>query len=247
MILISPAKKLTNQLAESKLNITKPVFSDEANLIASELSKLTSNNLSKLMNVSAEIGQINEQRYANWGKSRDSEKRAIFQFEGDVYKYLNPLDMNEDDLQYMNKRLRILSGIYGLLKPSDEMNPYRLEMGTKFQINGSKNLYQFWGDKIAKQLKTEFDSTYIYNLASDEYFLSVKQHLDVKKVLNFRFLTNKNGVLKVISFTAKRARGEMTRFLIKNRIEGINGVEEFNALGFRFSRFTDNQFEFIQD
>ena len=247
MILISPAKKLNNQLVENKLSRTKPVFLDEANLIASELSKLTSNNLSELMNVSAEIGQINEQRYANWGQSRDSEKRAIFQFEGDVYKYLNPLNMDDDDLQYMNTRLRILSGIYGLLKPSDEMNPYRLEMGTKFQINGSKNLYQFWGDKIAKQLKSEFAGTYIFNLASDEYFLSVKQHLDMEKVLNFRFLTNKNGALKVISFTAKKARGEMTRFLIKNRIEGIDGVEKFTALGFRFSRFADNQFEFIQD
>ena len=132
MILISPAKRLQTESFDSSLNSTKPLFAKEADLIASELTKLGTLGLKSLMKVSDDIAKINADRYKNWNKPNQQEKRAIFLFEGDVFKNLNAKGMSEEDLNYMNKKLRILSGIYGILKPSDEINPYRLEMGANF-------------------------------------------------------------------------------------------------------------------
>ena len=145
----------------------------------------------------------------------------------------------------MNENLRILSGIYGLLRPSDEMSPYRLEMGTKHSFNGSKNLYEFWGNKIAKKINEELESSLLFNLASEEYFASISKYVDAKNTVNFRFLSKSGGKEKVVGVIAKRARGEMARFLIENEIQTTKGIEKFSCIGFKFRDFSNNCFTFV--
>ena len=229
MILISPAKRLQTESFDSSLNSTKPLFAKEADLIASELTKLDILGLKSLMKVSDDIAKINADRFKNWNKPNQQEKRAIFLFEGDVFKNLNAKGMSEEDLSYMNEKLRILSGIYGILRPSDEINPYRLEMGTNFSVNSAGNLYEFWGDKVANSINSDFPSENIFNLASEEYF---------------KFLSMSGGKEKVIGVIAKRARGEMARFLIQNRIDNLEDIKKFEGLGFKLRNFEDNTFFF---
>jgi cytoplasmic iron level regulating protein YaaA (DUF328/UPF0246 family) len=230
MILISPAKRLQTESFDSSLNSTKPLFAKEADLIASELTKLDISGLKSLMKVSDDIAKINADRYKNWNKPNQQEKRAIFLFEGDVFKNLNAKGMSAEDLNYMNKKLRILSGIYGILKPSDEINPYRLEMGTNFSVNS---------------INSDFPRENIFNLASEEYFSVVKKNVDPKKVIEFKFLSMSGGKEKVIGVIAKRARGEMARFLIQNRIDKLEDIKEFEGLGFKLKNFEDNTFFFL--
>ena len=245
MIVISPAKRLAANKSDSLLEATIPVFKKEADQLAEQLAKLSTEELSSMMKVSESIAELNANRFRNWNKNDAVEKRAIFQFEGDVFKHLGAKDLNEDQIQYMNNNLRILSGIYGLLKPSDEMNPYRLEMGTRHNFSGSVSLYEFWGNKIAKELSDELGDAYLFNLASEEYFSSVSKFLNSEKIINFRFLTLSDGKAKVVGVIAKRARGEMAKYLIQNKVASNEGIEKFSALGFEFKEFKDNCYTFI--
>ena len=245
MIVISPAKRLAANKSDSLLEATIPVFKKEADQLAEQLAKLSTEELSSMMKVSESIAELNANRFRNWNKNDAVEKRAIFQFEGDVFKHLGAKDLNEDQIQFMNNNLRILSGIYGLLKPSDEMNPYRLEMGTRHNFSGSVSLYEFWGNKIAKELSDELGDAYLYNLASEEYFSSVGKFLNSEKIINFRFLTLSDGKAKVVGVIAKRARGEMAKYLIQNKVARNEGIEKFSALGFEFKEFKDNCYTFI--
>lgn len=245
MIVISPAKRLAANKSDSLLEATIPVFKKEADHLAEQLAKLSTAELSSMMKVSESIAELNANRYRNWNKNDAVEKRAIFQFEGDVFKHLGAKDLNEDQIQYMNNNLRILSGIYGLLKPSDEMNPYRLEMGTRHNFSGSVSLYEFWGNKIAKELSDELGDAYLFNLASEEYFSSVSKFLNSEKIINFRFLTLSDGKAKVVGVIAKRARGEMAKYLIQNKVACNEGIEKFSALGFEFKEFKNNCYTFI--
>ena len=245
MIIISPAKRLSNKACDIILNATTPVFEKEANLLAGELAELNTTDLTKLMGVSDNIAELNVGRFKSWGNSEIEEKRAIFQFEGDVFKHLDARNLNSNDVDYMNQKLRILSGIYGLLRPSDKMNPYRLEMGTQYNFGDTKNLYDFWGDKIANQIKLETKSNILFNLASEEYFSSIKKYTEPLKVINFKFLSVSGEKQRVIGVIAKRARGEMARFLIQNRIEDTKGIENFSSMGFKFKDFENNTFTFV--
>ena len=245
MIVISPAKRLSNKACDIILNATTPAFDEEANLLARQLEKLNVSDLANLMGVSDSIAELNVERFKSWGNQKKEEKRAIFQFEGDVFKHLDARNLDNDDIAYMNKKLRILSGIYGLLRPSDEMNPYRLEMGTKHNFGNSKNLYDFWGDKIANQIKLETKGSILFNLASEEYFSSIKKYTEPLKVIDFKFLSVSGGKERVVGVIAKRARGEMARFLIENRIENTKGIENFSSMGFKFKEFENNTFTFV--
>ena len=245
MIVISPAKRLAANKSDSLLEATIPVFKKEADHLAEQLAKLSTEELSSMMKVSESIAELNANRFRNWNKNDAVEKRAIFQFEGDVFKHLGAKDLNKDQIHYMNNNLRILSGIYGLLKPSDEMNPYRLEMGTRHNFSGSVSLYEFWGNKIAKELLDELGNAYLFNLASEEYFSSVSKFLNSEKIINFRFLTLSDGKAKVVGVIAKRARGEMAKYLIQNKVASNEGIEKFSALGFEFKEFKDNCYTFI--
>ena len=245
MILISPAKRLTDAINSSSLAITEPVFKTEAGILANELAQKSKAELGSMMKVSESIAELNATRFKNWNANSDSEKRAIFQFEGDVFKHLGVKDFSEEEILYLNNNLRILSGIYGLLKPSDNMNPYRLEMGTRDNFNGAASLYEFWGDKIAKKLMEELGESLLFNLASEEYFSSVSKFLNKDKVLNFKFLSVNNGKEKVVGVVAKRARGEMAKYLIQNRIKTTEGIEKFSAMGFKFKEFKNNCYNFV--
>ena len=245
MILISPAKRLTSKLSDRKLVSTEAFFKDDANLLARKLSKLSSLDLQKMMGISEDIADLNQQRFKNWDKPGAIEKRAIFQFEGDVFKNLNARELTADDENYMNDNLRILSGIYGVLKPSDAMNPYRLEMGTRHQFGNDHSLYEFWGAKIADALNTDIGDGLLFNLASEEYFSSVKKYIDSDKVINFKFLSNVAGKERVVGVIAKRARGAMARFLITNRVKDTESISNFSELGFKFKDFEKNCFTFV--
>jgi cytoplasmic iron level regulating protein YaaA (DUF328/UPF0246 family) len=245
MIIISPAKRLTERVSENSLKPTTPYFKKEAAQLAKELALMTSQELGSMMHVSEGIAELNASRFKNWNQDTGTEKRAIFQFEGDVFKHLNVQLFNDEQINYMNKNLKILSGIYGLLRPSDAMNPYRLEMGTKYNFNGSKNLYEFWGDKIAKKINEELGNSLLFNLASEEYFSSVSKFVDAKNTINFRFLSSSGGKERVVGVIAKRARGEMARFLIENETQTTKGIEKFSSMGFKFKEFSNNCFTFV--
>ena len=247
MIVISPAKRLNSVPSNATLKTTQPIFDTQAKFLAEQLSKLQADDLSNLMGISSNIAELNAERFKNWDSISIPEKRAIFQFQGDVFKHLNARDFSQDDENYMNDKLRILSGMYGVLKPSDKMNPYRLEMGTRYPFGTSKSLYEFWGDKIASQIKLDLQTGFLFNLASKEYFSSIKKYIDISQVIHFKFLSISNGKERVVGVVAKRARGEMTRFLIKNRVEDINKINEFTSLDFKFRQFENNCFTFVQD
>ena len=188
------------------------------------------------MGVSSSIANLNKQRFNDWSYPfNGSSKPAVFMFDGAVYNELDVQSLNEQDILYMQDNLRILSGLYGILKPLDSILPYRLEMGTKLEVNGNKNLYEFWGNKITKQLMSECkEDDIIINLASNEY----SKVLDLKcfsNVVTPIFKDFKNGKSKVISFFAKKARGSFARFVMTEKPKKIDDLISFNGLGYQFS------------
>ncbi len=248
-LLISPAKTLDmNESIAVQKSTLSPLIEESAVLIK-DLKKLKSTEIQDLMKVSSKIAELNAERFHQWGLPFDKSnaKAALYAFKGDVYTGLDADTLSEDDLDFAQNHLSILSGLYGLLRPLDLMQAYRLEMGTKFVNTGGKNLYEFWGDKITKEINTR-EQKYIINLASNEYFKAVK-----KKDLNAEIITpvfkdEKNGTLKIISFYAKKARGMMTRFIIQNRIENVEEIKNFNLDRYAFCEdlSTDKEWVFTR-
>ena len=180
---------------------------------------------------------IRDRRNQDFQKNNSKEKQAIFAFNGDVYDGIDANTISTSNHEKLQSSLRILSGLYGILKPFDKIKPYRLEMGTKISIDGSKNLYDFWKknvtDSILKEIKEE---EIIVNLASNEYFSVIDSSLIDNKIITPQFKDFKNGKLKIISFYAKKARGLMTRFLIDNDIQSSSDIENFNSSGYTFNQ-----------
>ena len=236
-IIISPAKKL-NEEKHSYNKVTTIPFSSDSKCLIDELKSYSVGKVKSLMNVSDSIANLNYNRFNSWSYPFDKSlsKPAIFMFDGAVYNALDVNSLNSDELSYSQQNLRILSGLYGLLKPLDLIMPYRLEMGTKLKINGYNNLYEFWDQKITNLLLDDSsDHEAIINLASNEY----SKVLDLKKFTNVItpvFKDLKNGKLKVISFFAKKARGAFARFVIKNQPQTIDDLTLFNDLGYVFSQ-----------
>ena len=222
---------------------TEPTFLNEAEQLIGKLRTLKPADLSSLMNISDALAQENFHRYENWERpfNLKNARQAIYAFKGDVYLGLKAEEFGAADLNFAQKHLRILSGLYGLLRPLDLMQAYRLEMGRQFGVNGSKNLYEFWGSKITKALDNELDSQaykrkVLINLASNEYFSSVQsQNLDAE-IITPQFKDWARGEFRVLSFFAKKARGEMAAFIIKERINSPSKLKEFNIDGYRFSK-----------
>ena len=249
-IIISPAKKLDfTKIDSSKLD-TQIIFNNEAHSLIKILSSYSEDDIMQLMSVSKQIAKINVDRFNTWQKPSLSEKskQAIFAFKGAVYQSMNPESFTIEDQVFCQNNLRIISGLYGLLKPFDKILPYRLEMGTKLTISNSiSNLYSFWGDKITNALLDDCDlDEQIVNLASNEY----SKVIDLRKfnsVITPVFKDFKNGKLKTISFLAKKARGEMCNFIIKNQINNISDLKRFNNLGYSYSDENDkNEIMFIR-
>ena len=236
---ISPAKKL-NFNADSPIKaFTQCDFLDESKKLVDKAKDYTFDDIMKLMSVSENIANLTVQRFQDWKLPFDEQnaKQAALAFNGDTYTGLGAETFSQDDFNYSQDHLRILSGLYGLLRPLDLIQPYRLEMGTTMNNSKGKNLYEFWGTKISEQLNRDINnhkSKYIVNCASDEYFKVIDLPTLNVPVIKPIFKDVKNGIPKVISFFAKRARGMMSKFIIKNRVQSIDDLHGFNDNGYKF-------------
>ena len=238
-ILISPAKSLDFDSELSVKDFSKPFFEKESNLINSKLKGIDMNDLSKLMGISQKLAELNWNRNQNFqtNDSKDNSRQAVYAFNGDVYNGLDVKSLPEIKMPYMQDSLRILSGLYGILKPLDIIKPYRLEMGTKLSVNGSKDLYEFWKEKLTDKLNSEIKSKdeLVVNLASNEYFESIDSKNLNGKIVSPQFKDFKNGKLKIISFYAKKARGLMSRHLIENEANNFESILSFEKEGYSYS------------
>jgi len=240
--LIAPAKRLDYDSDLSVEDFSIAEHLKESKELIKELQKKSPEDLSSLMGLSENLSMLNFERNMNWQvpkKPSNEVRQAIFAFKGDVYVGLDSETLSKSDIKYAQKNLAILSGLYGLLKPLDLMYPYRLEMGTKMKNEKGKNLYEFWGNKITESINVlakKNNSKGIINLASVEYFTSVKtENLDLP-VYSPVFKDFKNGKYKIISFFAKKARGSMARFVIQNKIKKPEDLNKFNLDGYKYSK-----------
>lgn len=239
--IISPAKSLDFETPATTSISSEYTFQDESSEIMSALSKESRDKLMKLMSISENLADLNFTRNQQWelsGTKTKDAKQALLAFTGDVYTGMNPTSFSDTDFDYAQSHLRILSGLYGLLKPMDLILPYRLEMGTSFGVKGSKNLYDYWGNKITievnKALKGHEEKVLV-NLASNEYFKAVNRKLVDGEIITPEFKDEKNGKLKIISFYAKKARGMMSNYIIKNKIAKVEDLKGFDYEGYHFS------------
>jgi len=253
LLLISPAKTLDYETPAQTSSFSLPDFLDESAELIDQLKTLSPANVSSLMSVSEKLGVLNSNRFIDWKLpfTPDNSKQALLAFKGDVYEGMAVNTFTEEDLSWANEHLRILSGLYGLLKPLDLMQPYRLEMGTRFNNHGGKNLYEFWDTKITDKINQEFSeqkTPVLINLASNEYFKSVKPKLLNAAVITPVFKDWKNDKYKIISFYAKKARGMMSAYIIKNRLESPSDIKQFDTAGYVFSaeQSSDKEWVFLR-
>ena len=243
-IVISPAKSLDFETQIPSSKYTTAQFLEQAEMLNKVLKKKSPRVLSKLMSISPKLGELNWQRNQDWHLpfTEDNARQAIYAFSGDVYIGLDAYSIPLNKLGQLQEKLRILSGQYGLLRPLDLMQAYRLEMGTKLKLGRKNNLYQFWGETITQQLNEELkDKEVFLNLASNEYFKVIKPKLLKVPVITPEFKDYKNGELKMISFFAKKARGMMVRYIIDNNIEDTEGLKGFNYDGYAFDANLSNE------
>jgi len=236
-IVISPAKSLNFEKELPTSRFTEPKFLKEAATIQKTLKKKKPKQLMELMDISDKLAELNWQRNQAWQTpfTTDNARAAVYAFDGDVYQGLDVYTLGEDKLDVLQGKLRILSGLYGLLQPLDLMQPYRLEMGTTLPIGKNKNLYEFWKKTITKALNEELTKDELFvNLASNEYFSAVDTKTLKVPVITPEFKDFKDGKLKMISFFAKKARGLMVRYIIDNDIETLEGLKGFNYEGYSF-------------
>ncbi|WP_291788917.1 peroxide stress protein YaaA [Cecembia sp.] len=239
--IISPSKTL--DLSSTNVNIrTQPEFLSQTMELVAIMKEKSTDDLMKLMGVSEKLAALNEERYKNFKKSFGPEnaKQALLAFKGDVYTKINVGNFNDEDYAFAQKHLRILSGLYGLLKPMDLIQPYRLEMGIRLENKKGKNLYEFWGQRIAKGINEVANGTPIINLASQEYFKAVDSEALKSEVITPVFKEFRNGKYKVIGLFAKQARGLMTDFVIKNRILEPEKLKTFNEAKYEFKEVKGN-------
>lgn len=239
LFIISPAKTLNFDSHPYK-SYSYPELLAESSKLVKILKKKKADELMKMMDISEKIALENVMRYKNFSLpfTPENSKQAVLAFDGDVYDGLNAIDFTNEDFEFAQIHMRILSGLYGVLKPLDLMQPYRLEMGRTLENPKGSNLYKFWGDKISKKLNEAVklsESNQIINLASNEYWSSV----DLKKLkypyIEIQFRENRDGVLKVISFNAKKARGMMLRYAIKNRLNSAEELKSFREENYIFN------------
>ncbi len=251
--IISPAKTLDMETPVNSNIQSKPAFLDKSKQLVAILKKMKAPELSQLMGISPKLAQLNFERFQEWATPYLKEKYrpAVFAFRGEVFTGLNIDTFSEEDINYTQNHLRILSGLYGLLRPMDYILAYRLEMGTKLSVEKKKNLYEFWGDEITNRLNETLahrNDDVLINLASNEYYKSIEQKKLNVRVFTPVFKDNKNGQYKVISFFAKKARGHMLRFILKNQISNPEDLKHFEDDGYYFNESfsTDNTITFTR-
>lgn len=240
LIVISPAKTLDYETPPSTNHYSQPDYLQHAEQLIERARRYSASDISSIMQVSDKIAELNVARFQQWHTpfTPDNAKQALLAFKGDVYTGLNAESFNEADFEFAQQHLRILSGLYGLLRPLDLMQPYRLEMGRKIDTARGANLYQFWGeiitDGINQQLQ-QTDSKHLINLASNEYFKSVKSKLINAEIITPEFKDYKNGTYKMLGVYAKKARGMLSRYIIQNKISNTEQIKNFSEDGYSFN------------
>ena len=233
-IIISPAKKLNDKKINIQ-NTSEIQFLDEAKYLIRQLQNYSLTEVKAMMNISDKLTLLNYQRFQDWDLDSSAVMPAIFMFQGDVYKGIKAENFSAEQLSFAQDHLRIISGLYGLLRPLDLVFPYRLEMGTNIKTDKANNLYEFWNEKLRINLSSEMkDDDILINLASNEYSKTLQLDQFKQKVITPVFKDSKDGKLKVISFFAKRARGEMVNFIVQNKIKDISDIRNFNYDGYTF-------------
>ncbi|MEE3157917.1 MAG: peroxide stress protein YaaA [Pseudomonadota bacterium] len=254
LMVISPAKTLDYDTPPVIDKSTQPRFVEHSVELIEVLREKSPQDIAKLMSLSDKLASLNVARYGSWERESTPQnaKQALLAFKGDVYTGLNAEDFSTDDFAFAQQHLRMLSGLYGLLRPLDLMQPYRLEMGTKLVNPRGKDLYTFWGERISQWLNEDLEAQgdqVLLNLASQEYFGAVKPKALNARVIDTVFKDQKNGQYKIISFYAKKARGLMARYVIKERLQDPEGLKDFNLDGYRFdaASSSENQLVFLRD
>ena len=235
LVVVSPAKRL-DWSEQSEVTPTDPAFRTDANKLVKTARTLAAEDLSRMMDISADLGRLNAQRFRDFKMRGAADVRpAMLAFAGDTYQGLDAQSLSEDARRWAQDHLRILSGLYGLLRPLDAIQPYRLEMGTRFATDKGKTLYDYWGNRIAKALNKaarETGAKVLLNCASQEYFGAVDRKALKLRVVAPVFLEDRDGAAKTVSFFAKRARGAMARYVVENRIEDPADLRGFDLGGY---------------
>lgn len=250
LTLLSPAKKLNMDPPATALPATQPRLSADMKAIAKVAKRQSADDLKRLMHISDNLATLNYERFKafNLNNKSNSAKAAGLAFDGDVYWGLSAKTLDDESLSYAQDHLRILSGLYGLLRPMDSIQPYRLEMGTKLQNPRGKSLYDFWGTIIAEQMNDDLSGhsdTTIVNLASNEYFKAVDKAALNRAVISAKFLNVKDGQARALMYYAKHARGAMARWIMENRVDRADGLKDFNADGYRLDADASSETELV--
>ncbi len=253
LVVISPAKNLDYDSPLPTAEYSQPRMLERAQELVDRCQALSPMQLSELMKISDKLAGLNAARFAEWHTpfTPNNARPAIYAFDGDVYSGLAAEKLSAESIAYAQEHLRILSGLYGVLRPLDLMQPYRLEMGTKLDTSRGRNLYEFWGDEITDMLNEDLetiDSELVINLASQEYFSSVQTKRLKAQIVTPVFKDEKNGEYKVISFWAKKARGMMARYIMTEQPKSVAELRQFNAGGYRFNadESTDSELVFYR-
>ena len=241
IIVLSPAKTLDYEF-ESNHGHSVPAFLSQSSKLISNLKTKEPKDIASLMGLSDKLATLNFDRYQSWSPAKKvsaDSKPSMLVFKGDVYQGLQAEDLNNSQMKFAQKHIRILSGLYGILRPLDLMKPYRLEMGTKLETSEGKNLYEFWGDKVQKNVLNELKdqmSDLLINLASKEYFTVLGKLPEDINVVTPTFKDYKNGNYKIISFYAKKARGLMAKWIIQNKVTNFEDLSGFDVDGYKYSK-----------
>ena len=249
LVVISPAKKLSVEGKKPDW-FTAPQFVEHSEKLIKELRKYSPKKLQKLMSISDDLAQLNVERYQQWTANHDTEntKQALFTFTGEVYAGLNATSFKKNELEYAQQHLRILSGLYGVLKPMDAIHAYRLEMGTKLKIGRKSNLYEFWGDTIVNEINNTLkgnDDKVLVNLASNEYFKAINKKKLAAPIITPVFKDFSNGQYKTVMVYAKKARGAMAAFILKNKLKTIEELTAFDTDGYLFNEEASSPKELV--
>lgn len=252
ILILSPAKSLDFRRPSPSAKISEPFFEEEKNILLKHLIKLNQEDLEELMGISKSLAKLNHSRFNEmfYSSNEVPMRQAIFAYNGEAYRGLNAKSFSENDLDFAQTHLRILSGFYGLLRPLDLIQPYRLEMGVKLKIFNYSNLYEFWEDKITSKLNADLTiaGKYLINLASDEYSKVINRKKLNAKIITPVFYDKHNGVYKMITVYAKNARGAMSNFVIKNKITKPEDIKDFNLNNYKYSAemSKDEKFVFLR-
>lgn len=249
LAILSPSKTLDFDSSRELADKSTPCLFNETLGLIEILKGKDKEEIKNLMKLSDKLAELNYERYQNFANKMTgtNSRQAIFAFKGDVYDGLDADSLNDPQIKAANDNIAILSGLYGLIRPLDLIQPYRLEMGTKLDNPKGKDLYKFWGDKISKRIN-ELEDDLVINLASNEYFKAVNKNALNAKVVDINFKEDKDGKVKVIGIYAKKARGMMARYIVENKVKDLDEIKKFNSSGYKFSpeESDDEQLTFIR-